>query len=45
MILPIMDSVGFRAIEHMTSVHFDVCVRYLRENPWERMRLIRERVK
>lgn len=43
-ILPVMDQAGYRAIEHMTTMHLDVCVRYLKENPWERMRLIRERV-
>ncbi|HYH92774.1 MAG TPA: pyruvate carboxylase subunit B [Candidatus Saccharimonadales bacterium] len=40
-ILPTMDAVGFASIEHFSTVHFDVCVRYLKENPWERMRLIR----
>lgn len=44
-ILPTMDRAGFRSIEHMTTMHLDVCVRYLKENPWERMRLIKERVK
>src|SRR5262249_9717299 len=43
-ILPRMDAVGFRAIEHMSTVQFEACVRDLKENPWERMRLIRERV-
>jgi oxaloacetate decarboxylase alpha subunit len=40
-ILPTMDRVGYQSIEHFSTVHFDVCVRYLQENPWERMRLIR----
>ena len=44
-ILPLMDEVGYASIEHFSTVHFDVCVRYLGENPWERMRLIRERVR
>jgi oxaloacetate decarboxylase alpha subunit len=43
--LPVMDEAGFRAIEATTAVQFDACVRYLRENPWERMRLIRERIR
>jgi len=43
-ILPVMDEVGFQSIEHFSTVHFDVCVRYLKENPWDRMRLIRERL-
>jgi oxaloacetate decarboxylase alpha subunit len=43
-ILPLMDEVGYHSIEHFSTVHFDVCVRYLKENPWERMRLFRERL-
>lgn len=43
--LPIMDEGGFRAIEYLSSVHVEVCVRYLRENPWERMKLFRQRVR
>ncbi|MBI2526045.1 MAG: pyruvate carboxylase subunit B [Candidatus Rokubacteria bacterium] len=48
MMLPIverMDRIGFKAIDLMGAVTFDVCVRYLRENPWERIRLVRERVR
>jgi len=41
-ILPTMDEVGYESIEHFSTVHFDVCVRYLKENPWERMRIIRK---
>ena len=44
-ILPVMDEAGFDSIEPHSTVHFDVCVRYLREDPWERMRLVRQRVK
>lgn len=41
-IAPIMDEAGFRAAELMGTVHFDACLRYLRENPWERIRLLAE---
>jgi oxaloacetate decarboxylase alpha subunit len=44
-ILPVMDEVGYHSIEHFSTVHFDVCVRYLKENPWERMRLVRAGLK
>jgi len=44
-ILPVMDEVGYDAIETYSTVHFDTAVRYLKEDPWERMRLIRQRVK
>ncbi len=41
-IAPIMDEAGFDAAELMGTVHFDSCLRYLRENPWERIRLVAE---
>jgi oxaloacetate decarboxylase (Na+ extruding) subunit alpha len=47
MMLPVaerMDRIGFHAIDLMGFIHFDVCVRYLRENPWERVRLMRQKV-
>jgi oxaloacetate decarboxylase alpha subunit len=44
-ILPTMDEVGYDAIETYSTVHFDTAVRFLREDPWERMRLIRQRVR
>lgn len=48
MMLPIaarIDTIGFKAIDLMGAVQFDVCVRYLRENPWERIRLLRKLVR
>jgi oxaloacetate decarboxylase alpha subunit len=44
-VLPLMDEAGFHSIETFSTVHFDTAVRYLREDPWERMRLIRQRVR
>jgi oxaloacetate decarboxylase alpha subunit len=47
MILPIvpeMDAVGFDWINLEGGAVFDVCVRFLHEDPWERMRLVAERV-
>ncbi|MGH3437308.1 MAG: pyruvate carboxylase subunit B [Sciscionella sp.] len=47
MLLPALqplDRAGFTAIECMATVVMDACVRYLKENPWERLRLIRQRV-
>jgi oxaloacetate decarboxylase (Na+ extruding) subunit alpha len=47
MMLPVaetMDRIGFEAIDLMSAIQFDVCVRYLKENPWERLRLMRSRV-
>ena len=47
MMLPIadkLDRAGFEVIDLMSGVQFDVAIRHLRENPWERIRLMRERV-
>lgn len=38
-----MDRAGFDQIDFMAPVQFDVCVRYLREDPWEKARLFREK--
>ncbi|NKQ52304.1 pyruvate carboxylase subunit B [Amycolatopsis sp. K13G38] len=48
MILPFasrMDEMGFDWINLEGGAVFDVCVRYLHEDPWERMRLVAERVR
>ncbi|BES63905.1 oxaloacetate decarboxylase subunit alpha [Gottschalkiaceae bacterium SANA] len=41
----IMDQVGYHAMEVWGGATFDVCLRYLNENPWERLREIRKRAK
>ena len=41
-IAPVMDQVGFKAIDFTTSTHMGVAVRYKREDPWERIRLMAE---
>ncbi len=40
-ILPTMDKAGFYAAEVWGGATFDVCLRYLHEDPWERLRKIR----
>lgn len=47
MMLPVaekMDRAGFETIDLMSAIQFDVCVRYLKEDPWQRLRLMREKV-
>ena len=39
-IAPVMDRVGFKAIDFTTSTHMGVAVRFKRECPWERIRLM-----
>lgn len=47
MMLPIaeqMDRAGFDAIELISSSHLKKCVRELKEDPWERVRLVAQRI-
>jgi len=39
-VAPLIDQAGFKSVELMGAVHFDACLRYLREDPWERIRLL-----
>ena len=39
-IAPVMDRAGFRAIDFTTSTHMGVAVRFTRQDPWERIRLM-----
>lgn len=40
-----MDDAGYDAIDMMGSIQFDVCIRYLKENPWDRLKLMRQRIR
>jgi oxaloacetate decarboxylase alpha subunit len=37
---PRLDRAGFEALDLVGGAVFDVCFRYLREDPWERMRIV-----
>jgi oxaloacetate decarboxylase alpha subunit len=39
-VAPLLDRAGFEAIDLIGGAVFDVAVRYLREDPWERMRIL-----
>jgi oxaloacetate decarboxylase alpha subunit len=39
-IAPVIEQVGFKAVDFTTSTHMGVAVRYKREDPWERIRLM-----
>lgn len=41
-ILTLMDQVGYYAIECWGGATFDVCLRFLNEDPWERLRKLRK---
>jgi oxaloacetate decarboxylase alpha subunit len=40
-----LDQAGFYALEVWGGATFDACLRFLNEDPWERLRLIRSKVK
>jgi oxaloacetate decarboxylase (Na+ extruding) subunit alpha len=43
--LPVLDKfdrVGFESVDLMGTIQFDVCVRYLKEDPWERVRRVHQ---
>ncbi|NOQ25358.1 MAG: pyruvate carboxylase subunit B [Bacteroidales bacterium] len=44
-IIETIDSVGYYSLEVWGGATFDVCLRFLRENPWERLRLIKSKAK
>lgn len=41
-ILPLMDKVGYYSAEVWGGATFDSCLRFLDEDPWERLRIIRK---
>lgn len=41
-ICPKLDSVGYWSLECWGGATFDACVRFLKEDPWERLRTLRE---
>lgn len=43
-ILETMDKAGFYSVECWGGATFDVCLRYLNEDPWERLRKIRAKM-
>ena len=40
-ILPVIDQAGYYSVECWGGATFDVCLRYLNEDPWERLRKIK----
>lgn len=44
-ILSEMDKVGYHSLEAWGGATFDSCIRFLNEDPWDRLRKIRDKVK
>jgi pyruvate carboxylase subunit B len=43
-IAPTVDEIGFFSVEVWGGATFDVCLRYLAEDPWERLRLFKQKM-
>jgi len=43
-IAPVIDRVGYHALDFTSSTHMAVSVRWHKEDPWERIRVMRERM-
>ena len=44
-VLGAMDKVGYHALEAWGGATFDACLRFLGEDPWKRLRVVRDAVK
>ena len=44
-IIPKMDKVGFSSVEVWGGATYDCCLRYLNENPWDRLKLFKRSFK
>jgi oxaloacetate decarboxylase alpha subunit len=44
-VLEIMDNVGYHSLEVWGGATFDSCMRFLNEDPWERLRTLRKAFK
>lgn len=44
-IIDTVDNAGYYSLEVWGGATFDVCLRFLRENPWERLRMIKQRAR
>ncbi len=44
-IIDVIDKVGYYSLEVWGGATFDVCLRFLRENPWERLRTIKSKAR
>jgi len=44
-ILEVLDAIGYNSLECWGGATFDTCVRFLNEDPWERLRTIKKHVK
>lgn len=43
-VLPILDKIGYYSLECWGGATFDACIRFLNEDPWERLRTLKKRL-
>ncbi len=41
-VLPILDKIGYYSLECWGGATFDACIRFLNEDPWERLRTLKK---
>jgi oxaloacetate decarboxylase alpha subunit len=44
-VLDDLDNAGYYSLEVWGGAAFDICIRYLNEDPWERLRVIRQHIR
>lgn len=44
-VLETLDNIGYNALEMWGGATYDACIRFLDEDPWDRLRIIRKKVK
>ena len=44
-VVELMDYIGYHSLEAWGGATFDSCLRYLKEDPWERLRKIKDKAK
>src|ERR1700694_4152279 len=40
-----LDAIGYHSLEVWGGATFDTCLRFLKEDPWERLRSLKQRIK
>ncbi len=44
-VLEALDKIGYNALEAWGGATFDACLRFLNEDPWERLRILKSHLK
>ena len=44
-VLKLLDKVGYSSLEVWGGATYDCCLRYLNENPWDRLKIFKKHIK